>query len=476
LKKSSQPITEQPVDVSKLLKPSAYFLPYQLDWLNDNSRVKIWEKSRRIGATYVQSYEDVRDIVFKKCYIPNRPVRKVYFTSADESAAREYIDYCSQWAKLYDITAKEMGYVVLDAEKDIKALMIEFSNGGKIFAMTSNPKRFRSKGGKVVWDEAAWHEDQRAMWKALRPSAMWGYPVRILSTHHGKQALFYQFTDDVKSNKLDWSLHTVTIYDAVRQGLVDKILGHKTCEDERQDWLENERKDCRDDEIWEEEYCCNAQDSATAWVEHELITACEQDNLLMTLEELMNLSEGEIYAGWDVARTNHLSVFWLVQKLGDVLYTRHIRAFKKTRFAIQNDFLEKIMKLPRLRRLCIDKTGIGMALEEAAREKHLSRVEGVNFSNTIKEALAIDGRTCLEDRKARLPKDELIRSSFHSIKKEVTSAGNVRFDADATDKSGHADHWWAFCLAKHAAKAPSAKPRAKSRPRKRDYGIAKGYS
>lgn len=30
-----------------------YFLPYQQRWLNDNSKVKIWEKSRRIGATYV---------------------------------------------------------------------------------------------------------------------------------------------------------------------------------------------------------------------------------------------------------------------------------------------------------------------------------------------------------------------------------------------------------------------------------------
>ena len=57
-------------------------------WINDNSKVKIWEKSRRIGATYVQSYEDVRDCVYKT-------VPAVWFSSADESAAREYIDYCT---------------------------------------------------------------------------------------------------------------------------------------------------------------------------------------------------------------------------------------------------------------------------------------------------------------------------------------------------------------------------------------------
>ena len=64
-----------------------YFMPYQQRWLDDKSKIKIWEKSRRIGATYVQSYEDVRDCV-------NRKVPAVWFSSADESAAKEYIDYC----------------------------------------------------------------------------------------------------------------------------------------------------------------------------------------------------------------------------------------------------------------------------------------------------------------------------------------------------------------------------------------------
>ena len=49
-----------------------YFLPYQMRWLNDNSKIKIWEKSRRIGATYVQSFEDVQDCINKRVpYITN---------------------------------------------------------------------------------------------------------------------------------------------------------------------------------------------------------------------------------------------------------------------------------------------------------------------------------------------------------------------------------------------------------------------
>ena len=93
---------------------NSYFLPYQQRWLDDKSKIKIWEKSRRIGATYVQSYEDVRDCV-------NRQVPAVWFSSADESAAKEYIDYCEQWVKLFHASAKRIGEVVIDNEKDIKA-------------------------------------------------------------------------------------------------------------------------------------------------------------------------------------------------------------------------------------------------------------------------------------------------------------------------------------------------------------------
>ena len=94
-----------------------FFLPYQLRWLNDKSKVKIWEKSRRIGATYVQSYEDVRDCVYKR-------VPAVWFSSADESAAKEYIDYCEQWVKLFNMSAKSLGEVIIDSDKDMRDIEI----------------------------------------------------------------------------------------------------------------------------------------------------------------------------------------------------------------------------------------------------------------------------------------------------------------------------------------------------------------
>ena len=171
-----------------------FLFPYQKEWLADTSRYKIWEKSRRIGATYVQSLEDVLDCLKK-------PKLAVWFSSADDSAAKEYIIYCANWAKAANAVASKISEEIMDERDDITVYNISFKNGSRINAMSSNPKAFRSKGGKVVLDEFAWHKDQRALWAAARPVITWGYDVRILSTHNGRQSLFYQFLQEKKDGQ-----------------------------------------------------------------------------------------------------------------------------------------------------------------------------------------------------------------------------------------------------------------------------------
>jgi len=36
------------------------------------------------------------------------------------------------------------------------------------------------------------------------------------------------------------------------------------------------------------------------------------------------------------------------------------------------------------------------------------------------------------------------------VKKTVTATGQARFDVEHDAKYGHADHWWAYCLAESA--------------------------
>jgi len=130
--------------------------------------------------TYVESYEDTVDASKQ-----SDPM-DVWFSSADDTAAREYIRYCEQWTKLYKVAAEFLGEIILDKKDDIHAYSIEYASGKRIYALSSSPNAFRSKGGKLVLDEFAFHKDPEAMWKAASPTITWGFPARVLSTYNGK--------------------------------------------------------------------------------------------------------------------------------------------------------------------------------------------------------------------------------------------------------------------------------------------------
>nr|BDD46386.1 hypothetical protein 4 [bacterium] len=418
-----------------------YFLPYQAAWINDNSKIKIAEKSRRIGLTYAQSYEDVRDCVKKT-------VPAVWFSSADESAAKEYILYCKQWAGIFNTVAEDLGEMVIDEEKGAKALVLEFKNGTRIHALSSNPSGFRSKGGKVVIDEFAFHKDQASLWAAARPCITWGFPLRIISTHNGKNCKYYKFVEDTKKGKLKWSLHTTAIYDAVEQGLADKIMGRKLTDAERQAWIEEEKANCGDDATWSQEYCCIAVDEATAFLTYDLIESCELDNIEKALEQIT----GDLYVGMDIGRKKDLTVITLNERCEAVNYIRKLKILEKTKFHIQREILYSFLRHKNFRRACIDSTGLGMQLaEEAQKDFGQYRVEPITFTAAVKEELAYGLLRSFQDRNTRIPSTTELREDLHSVKKISTGSGNIRFDVEADATDGHADRFWSVALAVHAA-------------------------
>lgn len=429
------------------------FLPYQINWLEDKSQVKICAKSRRIGFTWVQSFEDVMDALTLKVH--NKPC-DVWFTSADLSAAKEYINYCKMWSKALNVAFKDLKEVVIDEEKDIKSLSLEFSNGARINAISSNPSAFRSKGGKVVIDEFAFHKNPHELWKAAWPVVTWGYPLRIISSLNGTNNLFYKFIQKIKAGKLDWSLHEITIFDAVAQGLVDKIYDRPTTKEEQEEWINRIKNSCGDEITWQQEYCCIAIDGASAFIKYELIDKCCEDTLIDDIKLIKN----DIYVGFDVARNRDLSVISVFEKVGSVFYLRKIYELKNMQFRRQRKILYKILKLNNCRRCCIDETGIGKEMAENAQiDFGKAKVEPITFTNKSKEELAYKLYYAFEDCNIRFPDDENTKNDIHSIKKMPTSTGAIRFDADRSETDGHADRFWSFALAVYAGtNAPYQKP------------------
>lgn len=429
--------------------------PYQINWAKDQSPMAIGHKSRRIGWTWAHALVAVTGRVEGKS--------NYYHSSTDMSAAVEFIDACGEWARAFNAVAKVSEQAEVIDDKDITSIKMEFSNGRKIVAGPSNPKFFRSKGGAVGWDEAAFHAQGRELYKAAHATAMfWGHPLRIWSTPNGPSTYFNHLVTSAQQGKLKASLHTVTVKDAVEQGIVERIRMRKEKLDDvppvdlkaRAEWLAELRSTVPDEDTWLEEYMCVPSTDGGAFLDYELIRQCEIANLQLwpsVMDMPSEFAESRtFYAGYDVARKRDLSVLWVLEKLGDVFWTRMIIELHKTPFAVQQDLLMKLMERRDVKRLCIDATGIGAQLAETLATKHRHRAEEVPFTMAVKADMAVGLLRTFQDKTVRVPKDDAVREDLHKIRKVVTAAKNIRYEA-TRDEDGHADRFWALALAYHAA-------------------------
>ena len=443
--------------------PFELLCPYQIAWLRDRSPLAIGEKSRRIGWTWCQALGAVLDRVEGR--------GNYYHSSADMTASVEFIQDCRQWAEMINAVAKISDGVEVIGDDAITTQTMTFGNGTKIVAGSSNPKFFRSKGGAAGLDEFAFHRDGRELYKAAHATAMfWGHPLRIWSTHNGPGSYFNQMIQAAKFGKLKASLHKVTVIDAVEQGIVERIEMRRLKLDEvpapdakrRQEWLDELRSTVPDEDTWNEEYLCVPSTDATSLLSYDLIGGCEVANLKLA-ETTTPLSGGQFYAGFDVGRKRDLSALWVLEKIGDVFWTRILRTFDRVSFSAQEGAINTLLQSRAVKRLCIDSTGIGLQLSERLQNKWGKyRVEAINFTGPVKSELAMPLRRLFEDKLIRIPMDDQVREDLHSIRKIVTAANNVRLDADRSETDGHADRFWSLALAYHAADRVSQSGRVTS--------------
>lgn len=446
------------MDTVNSTETNEILLPYQRAWLNDKSQIKHAEKSRQIGFTWVQALEDILDIgVEQKC-------ERSYLSSKDLSSIELYIDYCKFWGKRVGVALDDVGVEFLDVDKDVSARCIRFKHGGKIYGTSSSIGALRGKNGKISLDEFAFHKDAELLWDAAKPATTWGFPMRVFSSHNGKQSLFYSQIDDAKNGKFPSSVHTITLYDAVRQGMLSKIRRRSVSLEEQNAWMQEQFSTSRGAKniTWVapdstefkvsqaalQEYLCQPVDETTAFMTYDFIDTCVRQNILREFSSIT----GDIYVGMDIARRRNLTVIWVAEKLGDVLYTRKIIVLPNTAYRVQREYLYSILTHPKCRRCCIDATGIGAQLaEDAVMDFGTYMVEDITFTAPIKSSLAEGLRRSMEDLNFLVPDDVEVREDFHSIKKEVTASGHVRFDAKESEDGSHADRFWAAALCKHAA-------------------------
>ena len=420
-------MTAKPLHIS----PAALTLyPFQTRWLQDDARFKIGMMSRQCGKTFTSTLELVLDCLRAESAGQRR---RWVILSRGERQAREAMN---EGVKLH-LRAMQAGFKEYEQPFDasVKALEVELPGGSRITALPANPDTARGFSANVLLDEFAFHQDSRAIWKALFPViSKPGLKLRVISTPNGKSNKFYE----LMTGKDDgWSRHVVDIYQAVKDGLPRDI--------------EELKRGAGDPDLWAQEFELKWLDEASAWLDYELIAGCEHEGA----GHPEHYQGGAVYVGVDIAARRDLFVIWVLEQVGDVFWTREVIARRRISFAEQDALLDGVFRRYRVLRCCMDRTGMGeKPVEDAQRRHGSSRVEGVLFTAAAKLNLATIGRSAFEDRRVRIPNHADIRADLHKLQKVTGPTGAPRFVA-TSDEAGHADRAWALFLALAAAKTPA---------------------
>jgi len=456
-------------------EPIFKLYPYQRRWVEDRAKHKAALWSRSAGKTAALTLEPAIDVQLAEA--EGRRCEWAFF-SASEEQTKEMVLYAARHCQAIELGAEvyEEEHEVLDEGTErkhkVSMLALRFEHGSRILGVPTNPFSIRGKHMNLLGDEAGNWPNADKLWQAAGGIALRGYKVRLAGTAGDRSGPFFEICEGHRDG---WSVHKVDIHQAIADGAPIT--------------LEDARALAGSGLAFAVEFELQWENAGMRWLAVDEIAACESFDSPLLVPELVvtddprdpqsSMWKGhldaaddrfpydrpeawsrlfaplkgqpDLYLGYDVARRRDFAVLSVVQRVGYFRKLRALVAFKGQRFGMQRAALWEAQR--HCRRGCIDSTGLGMQLGEETLERFGSgAVECIEFKSAVKEDMAIRLRRGIaEDKSLVLPRSKLLRESLHSVYKLITASQNARYDAEATDKAGHADHFWSLGLALLAA-------------------------
>jgi len=463
--------------------PESVLLPYQQKWVEDRSQVKICEKSRRIGLSWCDGSDSVLTAAAHKA----EGGMDVWYIGYNKDMAMEYIRDCGFWAKHFNIAAGQMEEEILkDEDKDILTYVIHFASGFRITALSSRPSNLRGKQGKVILDEAAFHDDLAGLIKAAVALLIWGGRVEIISTHDGDANKFNELIQDTLAGKLNYSHHRITFKQALKEGLFRRI-----CLVTKQQWTQE-----KEDKWVAEMYRTYGEDAAEEldvipssgsgtyltramiegvmreglpvlrydmpdYFKYEAAHIREAEtkdwcgeNILPLLKELNpNLRH---YFGSDFARSGDVSAICPLQQQSNLdLLSPFVIEMRNIPFEQQKQILfYTVDRLPRFVAGAMDARGNGQYMAEVAAQKYgSSRIAEVMLSQSWYMEHMPRFKAHFEDQTIVIPKNADIMADLRLIKKDkgVAKVPDGAKTRGTDGKDRHGDTAVGFILGTYAA-------------------------
>lgn len=460
------------------------FLDYQGKWVTDKARVKVYEKSRRIGLSWGEAEDAV------ECAAAATGM-DVWYIGYTKDMAIEFILDCAQWAGQLqgfaaDIESGEEIFIDGEERQSVLKFSITFASGHRITALSSTPRNLRGKQGRVIIDEAAFHTDLAGLIKAAMALLIWGGEVRIISTHNGDDNPFNTLVNDIRAGRLPYSPHRTTFDDAIRDGLYHRVCQRMeiewTAEGEAK-WAAEIRAQYGDDA--EEELDCVPKNGSGSFLTRELVENrmrrgwpiirdqrapdftfkpehVRDSTILDWCDEqlgplLVELPKNEMsFLGGDFARTGDLSAFMpLLQRQNLMRYAPFIVELRGMPFRQQLQILWYLIdRLPRFVGAALDARGLGSQMaEETAQKYGPDRILCIQATQQWYLENLPPYKAAFEDNMIELPMDADVLADHRvpKIVRGVPQIPELRVQ-DAQKKKRHGDTFIAGSLAWFASR------------------------
>lgn len=419
-------------------------LPYQRRWIADRAQVKVWEKSRRIGATWTEALDRALCAA-----TTGRAGMDGWYIGYNKDMALEFIEAASRWARRLNRAAAAIEECAIDDEhRDILAYRIRFASGHKVVALSSRPSNLRGKEGCAVIDEAAFHDDLAGLLKAALAFVMWGGCVRVLSTHNGADNPFNELVTDIRAGRRRYALHRTTVDDALADGLYKRI-----CVELKREWSAQREAAWRAEIIEyygdgaDEELFCTPRARGGAFLSSALIESrmragapvlrlevpddfaqraeeIRQSEVQAWCEENLEAALGSMdpmrasFFGEDFGRSGDLTVIWPLQIEADLRRTTpFVAELRNVPFRQQEQVLFYIAdRLPKFIAGAMDARGNGQYLAETAAQRYgAGRIAQVMLTQEWYRENMPRYRAAFEDGTIEIPRDADILMDHRAI-------------------------------------------------------------
>ena len=414
---------------------------YQRVWLNQKVRFRNLLKSRQIGATFFFAREAFIDALTTG--------KNKVFLSASKAQAFQFKQYMVDMAQMVGA--------------ELKGADIRLGNGAVLYFLGTNSRTAQGRHGDLYVDEYFWIPDFKELTRLAKPMASQKqYRITYFSTPSAVSHPAYGFwtgeqfnegRDKSEQIRLDVSHEALAGGRACEDGQWRQIVTLDDAErmgctlfDRNQLLLENSPAEFR------QLFMCEFVEGGDNVFDFSALQKCAVDSWEAWSDfykpfAARPVGDLPVWIGYDPADSGDAAAFVAVMPprfAGDKFRIVERQMLRGDDFQSQAEFIRKAFERYNVRKVVIDKTGLGAAVFQLV-QSFFPPVIGVNYSMQEKYLMVNKMHALMREGRVEWELDwKDFTAAFLSIRTEVTGSGRaVTYVSGRTKEMSHADVAWA---------------------------------